>query len=91
MGVLEPTGRLDRRVENTGEGLPRVPGVEPPVADPLGQAAAVDVLGEHAGDTVDHPHVMAGADVRMEPEGHPRLGLPDEQLLLAGAPEQLGP
>ncbi len=40
---------MDGRVPDAGDGLPGAPGVEPPVADPLREAAALDVLGEHVG------------------------------------------
>jgi hypothetical protein len=76
--VVEAPGELDGHVER-GRG-----GGEALLADGLEQAAPVHVLREHAGDAVHAAHVVAGHDVRVQAQPHPRLRLALEGLGAAG-------
>jgi hypothetical protein len=83
-------GHLDRQVHNARHGRLRAALVQTAVGNPVVQAAAADVLGEDVRDVIiDHAHVVAPADVRVQPERDPRLGLGDEPLALLIGREHL--
>jgi len=83
--MLQPPGELDRGVQDPLEGFVGGARVESAILDPVAQAATGDVLGEHNGPPVESADVVTAADVRMQPQRNPCLGLVDESLALAGA------
>ncbi|GAA3491470.1 hypothetical protein GCM10018987_55530 [Streptomyces cremeus] len=90
MGVLEPPGGLHGEVQDAGQGPGGAALVQAAVPDQVTQAAPGDVLGEDPGNTAEDAYVVAAADVRVQPEGHPGLGLAHEVPPLFGRAEQLG-
>jgi hypothetical protein len=87
--VVEPPRGLDRDVQNPCQHLGWLTVVQAPAADPLVQAAARHVLGEHPRHAVEHPHVVAAAYVRMQSQRHPRLRLGDEPFAILAVAEQV--
>ena len=65
MRIVQSPGKLDRDVQNSYQRLFRATFVERAVADPLGQAPAFHVLGEHARNAAQVAHVVATYDVRV--------------------------
>jgi len=87
VGVREPPRELHGDVEHACRRTRPV--VEAAVIDPVTEAAARDVLGEHPRRAVEVADVVAAADVRVQAEIHPHPRLLEEQRPLRQGAEQL--
>ncbi|HEV7647409.1 MAG TPA: helix-turn-helix transcriptional regulator [Actinophytocola sp.] len=88
--VVEPPSDLNGQVDGECRRRFRPTRVQATFGDPVEQAAVGHVLGEHAWHVIELADVVAAADVRVQPQRHPVLGLPDEELLLLCGLEPLG-
>src|SRR5436309_8657774 len=90
MRVVQTPRDLYRDVEDAGECLVVTARVQAAVADPVTQAAALDIFGEYPRHATERPHVVAAAHMRVQSEGNPRFRFTGEPFAVGVVAEQLG-